>query len=100
MLLAFIALVALVNGLLSGMLGWIGLERVGPDGRPDALQWVLGKLLTPLALLLGTGPEDAPSVARFLGVGVGRPQPVVPAAHGAWREVQLQLAHGRRGRGV
>ena len=68
MLLAFIALVALVNGLLSGVLGWVGVERTGPDGRPDALQWVLGKILTPLALLVGTGPEDAPSVARFLGV--------------------------------
>ncbi|MFH1530222.1 MAG: nucleoside transporter C-terminal domain-containing protein [Pseudomonadota bacterium] len=68
MLLAFIALVALVNGLLSGMLGWVGVERTGPDGRPDALQWALGKLLTPLALLVGTGPEDAPVVARFLGV--------------------------------
>ena len=68
MLLAFIALVALFNGLLSGMLGWVGVERVGPDGRPDALQWALGKLLTPLALLLGTGAEDAGAVARFLGV--------------------------------
>ena len=68
MLLAFIALVALFNGLLSGMLGWVGVERVGPDGRPDALQWALGKILTPLAILLGTGPEDAGSVARFLGV--------------------------------
>ena len=68
MLLAFIALVALINGLLSGMLGWIGVERVGPDGQPDALEWALGKILTPVALLMGTGPEDAPSVARFLGV--------------------------------
>jgi CNT family concentrative nucleoside transporter len=68
MLLAFIALVALINGLLSGMLGWVGVERVGPDGQPDALEWALGKLLTPVALLMGTGPEDAPSVARFLGV--------------------------------
>jgi len=68
MLLAFIALVALINGLLSGMLGWFGIERVGPDGQPDALEWALGKILTPVALLMGTGPEDAPSVARFLGV--------------------------------
>ncbi len=68
MLLAFIALVALINGLLSGMLGWFGVERVGPDGQPDALEWALGKILTPVALLMGTGPEDAPSVARFLGV--------------------------------
>jgi len=68
MLLAFIALVALLNGLLSGVLAWFGLERVGPDGRPDALQWLLGKLLTPLALLVGAGPEDAPGLARVLGV--------------------------------
>lgn len=66
MLLAFIALVALANALLSGMLSWIGVERYGADGRPDALQWALGQLFSPLAWLCGVSWDAASVVGRLL----------------------------------
>ena len=67
MLLAFIALVALVNAILSGALGWVGIERYGPDGRPDALQWVVGWIFAPLAWLCGIGWDACPEGGRLLG---------------------------------
>jgi CNT family concentrative nucleoside transporter len=66
MLLAFIALVALANALLSGALSWVGIERYGPDGSPDALQWGLGWLFAPVAWLCGIGWDGAPVVGRLL----------------------------------
>jgi CNT family concentrative nucleoside transporter len=67
MLLAFIALVALANALVSGALSFVGIERYGPDGRPDALQWAFGWLFSPLAWLCGVTWESAPTVGRLLG---------------------------------
>lgn len=66
MLLAFIALVALANALVSGGLSLIGIERYGADGRPDALQWAFGWLFSPLAWLCGVGWDSAPVVGRLL----------------------------------
>ena len=61
MLLAFIALVALVNGLL----GWLG----GLVGFADlTLELVLGWLLAPLAWLMGVPWSDAPAVGSLMGV--------------------------------
>jgi CNT family concentrative nucleoside transporter len=66
MLLAFIALVALVNALVSGGLSLVGVERYGADGRPDALQWAGGWLFSPLAWLCGVQWDAAPEVGRLL----------------------------------
>ncbi len=66
MLLAFIALVALANAVVSGALSLVGIERYGPDGRPDALQWAFGWLFSPLAWLCGIEWEGAPVVGRLL----------------------------------
>jgi CNT family concentrative nucleoside transporter len=61
MLMAFVALVALVN---FGV-GWVG----GLFGHPEmTLQWLLGKLLWPLAVLMGVPPADAGTVGAFIGV--------------------------------
>ena len=61
MLMAFIALVAMVN---FGV-GWVG----GLVGHPEiTLQWILGKLLWPLAVLMGVPPADAGTVGAFIGV--------------------------------
>ncbi|MGH7751882.1 MAG: NupC/NupG family nucleoside CNT transporter [Gemmatimonadales bacterium] len=60
MLMAFIALVALVN---FGV-GWVG----GLFGSPDlTLQYLLGKAFAPLAFLLGVPWGDAATVGSFVG---------------------------------
>ena len=61
MLLAFVALIHLCNG----MLGWVG-GVVGFEGL--TLEAILGWLLAPLAWLMGVSWADAPAVASLLGV--------------------------------
>ena len=61
MLLAFIALVAMMNG----MLGWAG-GLAGFEGLTFEL--ILGWILAPLAWLMGVPWADAPTVASLLGV--------------------------------
>jgi CNT family concentrative nucleoside transporter len=61
MLLAFIALIYLFNGLL----GWAG-GLVGLDG--ITLEGMLGWVLAPLAWLMGVPWTDAPAVASLMGV--------------------------------
>jgi CNT family concentrative nucleoside transporter len=61
MLMAFVALVALVNFGVS----WVG----GLFGHPEiTLQWLLGKALWPVAVVLGVPPADAGTVGSFMGV--------------------------------
>lgn len=74
MLLAFIALVALVNALL----GWLGglvqltpwLQSIGwlDAGERLSLEAVLGWVLAPLAWLMGVPWKDAPVVGSLLGI--------------------------------
>lgn len=60
MLMAFVALVALVNFGVS----WVG----GLFGHPEiTLQWLLGKVLTPITILMGVPPADAGTVGSFVG---------------------------------
>ncbi len=60
LLLAFIALIALMNGLL----GWLG----GFAGMPDlTLQGILGFLFQPVAFLIGVPWEEARQVGSLLG---------------------------------
>ncbi len=61
MLLAFVALIHLCNG----MLGWAG-ALVGVEG--VTLERILGMLLAPLAWLMGVPWADAPAVASLMGV--------------------------------
>ena len=60
MLVAFVALVALVNGMLSGIGGWFGMEGL-------TLQWLLGKLFYPIALVLGVPPAEAAQAGSLIG---------------------------------
>jgi CNT family concentrative nucleoside transporter len=61
MLLAFVALIHLCNGVL----GWGG----GLVGFPDlSLERILGWVLAPLAWLMGVPWSDAPAVASLMGV--------------------------------
>ncbi|WP_135442384.1 NupC/NupG family nucleoside CNT transporter [Vibrio tasmaniensis] len=60
MLLAFIALIALLNGLLGLVGGFVGLPEL-------SLELVLGYLFSPLAVIIGIPLEEAFSAATFIG---------------------------------
>ncbi|MGO1872425.1 MAG: NupC/NupG family nucleoside CNT transporter [Halomonas sp.] len=60
MLLAFIALIALVNGILGGVGGWVGFDSL-------SLELILGWLFAPLAFLLGVPWEEATLAGSFIG---------------------------------
>lgn len=60
MLLAFIGLIALVNGLLGGVGGWFGM--------PDlSLDIILGWLFSPLAYIIGVPWAEATTAGAFIG---------------------------------
>jgi CNT family concentrative nucleoside transporter len=61
MLLAFVALIALVNDGLAALGVWVGISDL-------TLQRVLGVLLAPLAWLMGVPWQDAAQVGSLLGV--------------------------------
>ena len=60
MLLAFIALIALINGILTGVGGWFGLENV-------TLENILGYVFAPLAFVIGVPWEEAVKAGSFIG---------------------------------
>ncbi len=60
LLVAFVALIALLNGILSGIGGWVGLEDL-------TLQWLLGKLFAPLAFLIGVPWAEASQAGSLIG---------------------------------
>lgn len=60
MLLAFIALIALINGILGGVGGWVGFDSL-------SLELILGWLFAPLAFLLGVPWEEATLAGSFIG---------------------------------
>ena len=60
MLLAFIGLIALINGMLGGVGGWVGMDNL-------SLELLLGWLFSPLAFLLGVPWEEATIAGSFIG---------------------------------
>ncbi len=60
MLLAFVGLIALANGLLGGIGGWFGMENL-------TLELILGYLFQPLAFLIGVPWADANIAGSFIG---------------------------------
>lgn len=60
MLLAFVGLIALVNGLLGGVGGWFGMPEL-------TLELILGYVFQPLAFLIGVPWEDANIAGSFIG---------------------------------
>lgn len=60
MLLAFIALVAMLNGILSGIGGLIGFEQL-------SFEWIMGHLFAPVAWLIGCPWEDCLLIGNMLG---------------------------------
>jgi CNT family concentrative nucleoside transporter len=61
LLIAFVAMIALLNDLLGWLGGWLGMPGL-------TMQSVLGTLLAPLAWLMGVPWEDASRVGALLGV--------------------------------
>ncbi|MCA1989217.1 MAG: hypothetical protein LDL07_08740, partial [Desulfarculus sp.] len=60
LLLSFLALVSLVDGVLGWLCGLVGLTGWG-------LSVILGWLAWPLAIVMGVPPADAPQVAALMG---------------------------------
>ncbi|MDJ0910940.1 MAG: NupC/NupG family nucleoside CNT transporter [Woeseiaceae bacterium] len=60
MLIAFVALIYMLNGLL----GWVG-SLFGFDGL--TLQWILGQLFAPIAFLLGVPWSEAAEAGSLIG---------------------------------
>ncbi len=74
MLLAFLALIAMLNALLGLVAGWVGLTgllhnlgALGPD-QGLTLEVVLGWLLAPVAWIMGVPWADAVQVGSLLGI--------------------------------
>jgi CNT family concentrative nucleoside transporter len=61
LLIAFVALIALVNASIASVGGWFGVEGL-------SLQKLLGYALAPLAWLLGVPWQDASQVGALLGI--------------------------------
>jgi CNT family concentrative nucleoside transporter len=61
MLVAFVALIAMLNDALAALGGWVGYPEL-------SLELMLGTLLAPLALVMGVPWADAVDVGGLLGV--------------------------------
>lgn len=67
MLLSFIALIALLNGLLGGVAGWIG-DLTGWSALDNVtLEGILGYVFAPLAFLIGVPWDEAVRAGSFIG---------------------------------
>ena len=60
MLLAFVGLIALVNGMLGFLGSYIGMPTL-------SLEWALGKVFAPLAFLIGVSWNEATVAGSFIG---------------------------------
>lgn len=60
MLLAFIALIALVNGILGFIGGWVGLDNL-------TLELILGYIFAPLSFVIGVPWDEALIAGNFIG---------------------------------
>ncbi|MGN7476743.1 NupC/NupG family nucleoside CNT transporter [Solibacillus silvestris] len=67
MLLSFIALIALLNGILGGVTGWIG-DLTGWAALDNVtLEGILGYVFAPLAFLIGVPWDEAVRAGSFIG---------------------------------
>jgi CNT family concentrative nucleoside transporter len=60
MLISFLALIALVDGIFGGIHHWIGWF-------PESLEKVLGVIFAPIAWLIGVPRQDCSTIGSFLG---------------------------------
>ena len=64
MLISFLALIALLNGILGGVHNWLGWHHIP---FPHSLDAILGFFFAPIAWLIGIPWHDAPTVGNLLG---------------------------------
>ena len=64
MLISFLALIALLNGILGGLHTWLGWHHIP---FPHSLDSILGFFFAPIAWLIGIPWHDAPTVGNLLG---------------------------------
>ena len=62
MLISFLALIALANGILGGIHNWIGLRWF-----PSSLQQIFGVLFAPVAWVIGIPWHDCAAIGNLLG---------------------------------
>src|SRR6201987_1575062 len=62
MLISFLALLALANGIFGGIHNWLGVW-----GFPSSLQQIFGKLFAPVAWVIGIPWRDCPAIGGLLG---------------------------------
>lgn len=60
MLLAFVGLIAMVNGIIGGIGGWVGMPQL-------TLELILGYIFMPLAFLIGVPWNEALVAGSFIG---------------------------------
>ena len=60
MLIAFIALIALLNGIIGGVGGWFGAEHL-------TIEKILGYVFSPIAFAIGVPWEEAVKAGSFIG---------------------------------
>lgn len=60
LLLAFVGLIAMVNGMIGGIGGWFGVDNL-------SMQMILGYILAPLAWIMGVPWAEATTAASFIG---------------------------------
>jgi CNT family concentrative nucleoside transporter len=60
MLLAFVAMIGLVNGILGGIGGWFGVEDL-------TLQSILGMIFAPIAFVIGVPWDEALQAGSLIG---------------------------------
>ncbi len=60
MVLAFIGLIALLNGMVGGIAGWMGYSGIN-------LETILGKVFAPLAYMLGVASEHTTFAGNLIG---------------------------------
>jgi CNT family concentrative nucleoside transporter len=65
MLISFLALVALLNGLLRGV--HVGLAHVGISWFPESLERIFGVLFAPVAWVIGIPWKDCAAIGNLLG---------------------------------
>jgi CNT family concentrative nucleoside transporter len=65
MLVSFLALIALANGILSGIHGYVAAWGFG--GFPESLQSIFGHIFAPVAFIIGVPWKDCLSIGNLLG---------------------------------
>ena len=65
MLISFLALIALTNGILGGIHN--GLAHIGISWFPSSLERIFGTIFAPIAWVIGIPWRDCPAIGNLLG---------------------------------